>query len=197
MSSSDLASTTAADGRGRPLDLQRAEFARGRLLAMPLAGTIAWIAITIAGAMLPMHQAAWVIYIGTGMIVYLGLGISKLTGEDFLDKSKPKNVFDGLFFHCVGASLLGWGIAIPLALADPTALPLGVGILAGTMWLPMGWIIRHWIGAFHAIGRTALLLALHYAFPEDRYVAVPLGVVAMYLLTIPVLEHRWRALQGR
>jgi hypothetical protein len=176
----------------RSLEVQRREFSEGRLLAMPLAGTLAWIVIAIAGATLPMHQAAWVIYIATGSIAYLGMGISKLTGEDFLDKSKPKNTFDGLFFHAVGASLLGWGIAIPLALADPTALPLGVGILAGTMWLPMGWIIRHWIGAFHAIARTALLLVLHYAFPEDRYVAVPLGVVAMYLVSIPVLELRWR-----
>ena len=191
MSSSDR----VEDGRDRPLDVQRAEFVRGRLLAMPLAGTIAWAVIAIAGAALPMHQAAWVVYIATGMIVYLGMGLSKLTGEDFLAKGKPKNAFDALFFHCVGASLLGWGIAIPLALADPTALPLGVGILAGTMWLPMGWIIRHWIGAFHAIARTALLLALHYAFPEDRYVAVPLGVVAMYLVTIPVLERRWRAMR--
>lgn len=176
----------------RSLEVQRREFSDSRLLAMPLAGTLAWIVIAIAGATLPMHQAAWVIYIATGSIAYLGMGLSKLTGEDFLDKSKPKNTFDGLFFHTVGASLLGWGIAIPLALADPTALPLGVGILAGTMWLPMGWIIRHWIGAFHAVGRTALLLVLHYAFPEDRYVAVPLGVVAMYLVSIPVLELRWR-----
>lgn len=178
----------------RSLELQRREFSEGRLLAMPLAGTLAWSVIAIAGATLPMHQAAWVLYIATGMIAYLGMAISKLTGEDFLDKSKPKNTFDGLFFHCVGASLLAWAIAIPLALADGSALPLGVGILAGTMWLPMGWIIRHWIGAFHAIGRTALLLALHYAFPEDRYVAVPLGVVVMYLVTIPVLERRWRRL---
>ena len=192
-----MSSEPKANGRERPLEIQRREFTDGRLLAMPLAGTLAWIVIAIAGALLPMHLAAWVIYLATGSIVYLGMGISKLTGEDFLDKSKPKNVFDGLFFYCVGASLLGWGIAIPLALADPTALPLGVGIVAGTMWLPMGWIIQHWIGAFHAIGRTALLLALHYAFPEDRYVAVPLGAVAMYLLTIPVLEHRWRKLQVR
>ena len=189
MSSSDRID----DGRARPLDLQRAEFKQGRLLAMPLAGTLAWIVIAVAGATLPMHQAAWVIYIATGMIAYLGLGLSKLTGEDFLAKGKPKNAFDGLFFHAVGASLLSWAIAIPLAMADPTALPLGVGILAGTMWLPMGWILQHWVGAFHAIGRTVLLLALHYAFPEDRYVAVPLGVVAMYLLTLPILEHRWRS----
>ena len=187
-----MSSEALCDGRERPLEVQRREFTEGRLLAMPLAGTLAWTVIAIAGALLPMHQAAWVIYIATGMIVYVGLGLSKLTGEDFLDKSKPKNVFDALFFHCVGASLLGWGIAIPLALADGSALPLGVGILAGTMWLPMGWIIKHWIGAFHAIGPTVLLLVLHYAFPEDRYVAVPLGVVAMYLVTIPVLEHRWR-----
>ena len=137
------------DGIGRPLEIQRAEFAAQRGLAMPLAGTIAWAAVAVAGWFLPESTMLLVLVIATGMIAYLGMGLSKLTGEDFLDKSKPKNVFDRLFFYCVGASLLGWGIAIPLALADPTALPLGVGILAGTMWLPMGWIINHWVGAFH------------------------------------------------
>lgn len=180
----------------RSLEEQRRDFSAGRLLAMPLAGALAWTVIAIAGATLPMHQAAWVLYIATGTIVYVGMGLSKLTGENFLDKSKPRNSFDTLFFHCVGASLLGWGIAIPLALVDGSALPLGVGILAGTMWLPMGWIIGHWIGAFHAIARTVLLLTLHYAFPEDRFVAVPLGVVAMYLVTIPVLEHRWSSIRA-
>lgn len=109
---------------------------------MPLAGTLAWTVIAIAGAMLPMHQAVWVPYIATGCIAYVGIGLSKLTGEDFLDKSKPKNAFDALFFHCMGASLLSFGIAIPFVLVDGTALPL--------------------------------------------------GVVAMYPVSIPVLELRWR-----
>ncbi len=37
-----------------PLDRQHADFIRHELLVMPIAGTIAWAAIGVAGALLPM-----------------------------------------------------------------------------------------------------------------------------------------------
>jgi hypothetical protein len=43
----------------RSLDEQRAEYARRRGLAMPLAGLIAWTLIGIAGASLPPTLAVW------------------------------------------------------------------------------------------------------------------------------------------
>jgi hypothetical protein len=42
----------------------------------------------------------------TGFIAYLGIMLSRFTGENFLDKNKPQNVFDSLFFHCVATALL-------------------------------------------------------------------------------------------
>ena len=72
--------------------------------------------------------------------------LSRFTGENFLDKSRPKNAFDSLFMLTVKMSLLVYAIAIPFFLRDYTSLPLSVGILTGLMWLPISWIIRHWIG---------------------------------------------------
>jgi len=60
------------------------------------------------------------------------------------------------------------------------------------MWAPFSWIIQRWIGLFHAIGRTALVLITWYAFPAGRFVAVTLTIVLVYLVTIAVLESRWR-----
>ncbi len=181
----------------RSLDQQRLEFSQSRFLAMPLAGTIAWLIVALAGLFLPLPQAALALFIATGMTVYLGMFISRFTGENFLDKTKPKNAFDALFFHTVAMSLLVYGIAIPFFLADPTSLPLTVGILAGLMWVPLSWMIRHWIGIFHGAVRTLLVVAVWYAFPADRFVAVPLTIVGVYLVSIAVLESRWRALQTR
>ncbi|GAA4854843.1 DUF7010 family protein [Luteimonas vadosa] len=178
------------------LDAQREAFASRRFLAMPLAGSIAWTIVAIGGATLPLALAVWVLFLATGMIVWLGVGLSRLTGEDFMDKTRPKNAFDALFFSTVAMALLAWAIAIPFFRADPTSLPLSVGILSGMMWLPLSWTIRHWIGWFHAIVRTALVLVAHYAWPDHRFVAVPLAIVAIYLVTIVVLERRWRARQG-
>ncbi len=185
------------DGRGRSLEVQRAEFRAGRGLAMPLAGTLAWMAVGVSGLFLPEATMLWVLVIATGMIAYLGMALSKLTGEDFLDKSKPKNVFDTLFFVAMGQALLAYAIAIPFGITDPSAMPLGIAVLSGAMWMVYSWIVDHWVGYAHAIARTLAVLVLHYAFPDQRYVVIPAAVVALYLVVIAVQERRWRALQLR
>ena len=174
------------------LDQHRALFARSPFLAMPVAGAIAWTAIGIAGAILPVHLAAWALFIGTGMIFSLGLLVARFTGEDLLGRQRPGNPFDALFMRTVAMAWLVFAIAIPFFRLDPSSLPLTVGILAGLMWLPFGWMIQHWVGTFHAVTRTALCLVAWYAFPEQRFVAIPAVIVATYLVTIVALVRRPR-----
>ncbi|MEO7072825.1 MAG: hypothetical protein ABI300_07695 [Rhodanobacter sp.] len=179
----------------RSLDEQRDEFSRRRFLAMPLAGAIAWTLVGLAGVFATPVQVAWTLFIATGSIAYLGMLLSRFTGENFLDKTRPKNTFDTMFFLTVGMSLLVYAIAIPFFLRDYTSLPLSVGILTGLMWIPLSWIIRHWIGMAHAVCRTLLVLAAWYLFPTLRFVVIPALIVAIYVFTMLVLESRWRGLQ--
>ena len=172
------------------LEEQRAEFSNRKFLAMPIAGMIAWALIGIAGATLPLSGKVWAVYIGTGMIFYLGLAVAKFTGEDLLGRNRPKNVFDRLFMNGVCGALLVYALAIPFFLEEPTSLPLTVGVLAGLMWMPFSWIIQHWVGIFHAVSRTLLCVAAWYMYPEDRFVAVPLVIVGVYAVTIAILVHR-------
>ena len=174
------------------LTAHREAFARRRFLAMPLAGALAWTVVGIGGATLSIAGAVWVLFIATGAIAYLGIGLSRFTGEHFMDRSRPRNPFDALFFSTVAMALLVYAIAIPFFMVEPTSLPLSVGILTGLMWLPTTWLMRHWVGAFHAIARTVLVLAAWLAWPEARFVAVPAVIVAIYAVTIVVLERRWR-----
>ena len=118
--------------------------------------------------------------------------VSRFTGENLLDEQRPKNVFDSLFLHTVAMAVLVYAIAIPFFLADYTSLPLSVGILSGLMWLPLSWIIGHWVGTFHTLARTALITAVWYLFPLSRFIVVPAVIAAVYLVTIIVLEVRWR-----
>lgn len=181
----------------RSLEEQRREYASRRGIAMPLAGLIAWALIGVVGALAPPLVAVWTLFIATGFIVLLGMRISRYTGEDFLAKDRPRNAFDSLFFHTVAMSLMVYAIAIPFFEEDYTSLPLTVGILSGLMWLPLSWIVQHWVGAAHAIVRTVLVVAVWYAFPHARFVAVPAAIVVVYLVTIVVLEQRWRAVLKR
>lgn len=176
----------------RSLDEQLAEFARNRFLAMPIAGTIAWTVTGIAGAFLPVNLAAWVLFIMTGSTFGIGLLVAQLIGEDLLGKTRPANVFDSLFMHTLVMAWLVFAIAIPFFMIEPTSLPLTVGILAGLMWVPFSWMIQHWIGLFHGIARTVLIVAAWYLFPEHRFVVIPAIIVATYLVTIVVLMKRPR-----
>lgn len=159
---------------------------------MPLAGLIVWTLIGVAGAFLSPILAVWSLFIGAGFIAYLGIVLSRFTGEDFLDKRKPKNAFDSLFFHCVAMALVVYAIAIPFFRVDYTSLPLTVGILSGLMWIPFSWIVQHWVGIFHTAARTVLVTAAWYLAPHLRFVLIPAVIVCVYAVTIVVLEQRWR-----
>jgi hypothetical protein len=179
----------------RTLEEQRREFASRRGIAMPLAGMVAWSVVGVAGVFLPPGPEVWVLFGATGSILFLGIFFSRFTGENFLDKQRPKNVFDSLFLHTVAMAVLVYAIAIPFFQSDYTSLPLSVGILSGLMWLPLSWIIGHWVGTFHTLARTALVTAVWYAFPRYRFIVVPAVIVAVYAVTIVVLEMRWRRIR--
>ncbi len=174
------------------LDTQLAAFRQRRFLAMPLAGAIAWLGVLAAGQLLAPSWHLLAVFVLTGCIVYLGMGLSQLTGERFMDRTRPKNRFDGLFMLCVGQALLAYAIAIPVALRDPGSVVFTVGMLTGFMWLPCAWLMGHWVAAFHAIARTLLILAAWLIAPEQGMVWVPLIVLAMYAISIAALERRWR-----
>lgn len=177
-------------GNQRTLEEQKEEFKSKKLLASPIAGLIAWLIVAISGIILPDNITVWVLFIATGSIVYLAMGISKLTGEDYLDKRKPKNTFDNLFFLTVAQAILVYSIAIPFFIVDYTSLPLTVGILTGLMWVPLTWIIDHWVGLFHSIVRTILVLILWYLFPSDRFVVIPIAIIIVYIISIIILKNR-------
>ena len=180
----------------KTLEQQREEFVNSSFLATPLAGLIAWLIIGIAGLFLPIQYVVWTLFIATGSIVYLGMFISKFTGENFLEKNKPKNEFDKLFMFTVVQALLVFAIALPFFMVDYSSLPLTVGILTGLMWVPFTWIIKHWIGMFHAIVRTIVVLVLWYTLPEQRFVAIPFAIVIIYIVTIIILAKRKRVSTG-
>ena len=174
----------------RTLEIQRNEFSNRKFLATPLAGLLVWAIIGIVGMFASKVVAVWSIFIGTGSIVYLGLFISKFTGENFMDKTKPKNEFDSLFLFTAGQAILVYSIAIPFFMLDYSSLPMSVGILTGLMWLPFSWIIQHWVGIFHTLIRTMVVLALWYLLPEQRFVSIPFAIVGIYIVTLVILNSR-------
>jgi hypothetical protein len=183
-------------GTHATLSEQRESFKKQRFMASPISGLIVWLFVGLSGLFLTDRQTVWVLFIGTGSIVYLGMFISRFTGENFMDKSKPKNAFDTLFFYTVAMALLVYSIAIPFFIIDYSSFPLTVGILTGLMWLPFSWIVQHWVGIFHTVARTFLIVGAWYTFPKQRFVIIPFIIVFIYCITLVVLDKRWKEANG-
>ena len=168
----------------------RADFGHSRMIAMPIAGAIAWTVTGICGAFLRQGLAAWALFICTGMTFWLGVLIGPLVGEDLLGRKRKNTEMDKLFLLTVLMSNLVWAIAIPFFMIHPSSLPLSVGILAGLMWVPLSWMMQHWVGLFHGITRTVLVVAAWYLFPAQRFVVIPGVIVIIYVISIYVLATR-------
>ena len=173
----------------RTLRELREQFGRSRFLAMPIAGAIAWSAAGAFGAILPADQASIALFFCMPAVFPLGLLFARFTGEDLFG-TKSRNELDSLFMLGILMANLVWAIAIPFWMMDPSSLPLTGGILAGLMWIPFSWIIQHWVGLFHAITRTVLIMAAWFLFPDHRFVIMPVVIVVMYLITIVALATR-------
>ncbi len=178
------------------LEQQREQFKQNRFIAMPLAGTIVWALLGICAPFVSELTITWMLYIGTGAIFYLGAGLSYLTGERFFTKKVTRNSFDRLFFVGLGMSLMVFAIALPVAAIDHTTVPLSIGILAGLMWMPLSWAIEHWVGYFHTLTRTFGIVAAWYLFPEARVEAISAVIVAVYIVSLITLEHRFQSIKS-
>ncbi len=173
----------------RTLSELRAEFGRSRFLAMPIAGTVAWFAAGVFGAILPAEQAALALFLCMPAVFPLGILFARFTGEDLFGTTS-RNELDSLFMLGMLMANLVWAIAIPFWMIEPSSLPLSAGILAGLMWIPFSWIIQHWVGLFHSISRTVLITLAWFLFPDHRFVLIPAIIVIVYLITIIVLVKR-------
>jgi hypothetical protein len=179
------------------LDEQLIQFRNSRFIAMPIAGAIAWTVIGLVGAFGSLFAAVWSVYIGTGVIFYLGIGVGKLIGEDVLGREQKGNAFDRLFLLGAVQAIAVYSIAIPFFQQETSSLPMSVGILTGLMWIPFSALAGHWVGLFHGLSRTGLIVLVYYLLPEHRFVAIPAVIVGLYIVTIAILVVRYQAIEAK
>ena len=179
-----MQTTTAAT-----LDDMRIQFERagGRTLAFPIAGTLAWMVAGVLGTQLSEERASYALFICNGLILPVAMLLAKWRGEDVMSTHTD---LDRLFGRSMVMVNLVWTIGIPFWLVMPSSLPLSIAVLSGLHWIVYGWIVQHWIGMFHAVTRAALAVVCWFAFPDYRFVVIPVVVVMMYAITIYVLATR-------
>ncbi|GGM77730.1 DUF7010 family protein [Shewanella xiamenensis] len=179
------------------LDQQLIEYRQKRALAMPVSGMIVWTLLFILSFILPASQMVMATFIGTGSIVYLAMGVSRLTGENIsFKKSTDRNWFETVFLAAMGMSFLTFSISIPFFMENYLALPFALAVQTGLMWLVFGVLAAQKVAIVHAIVRTVACVAAFMLWPELSFQLQPLIVVVCYGFSIPLMERRWKIQQN-
>ncbi|WP_434927057.1 DUF7010 family protein [Shewanella sp. HL-SH2] len=180
----------------KSLDQQLIEYRQLRALAMPLSGMIVWSLLLVLSFVLPASEMIMAVFIGTGSIVYLAMGVSRLTGENIQFKKKhQRNWFESVFLAAMGMSLLTFAISIPFFMENYLALPFALAVQTGLMWLVHGVLAAQKVAIVHAVVRTAACVTAFLLWPELSFQIQPFIVVCCYGFTIPAMELSWRRQQ--
>lgn len=170
------------------IDTMRDELAAitKRGIGMPIAGMVYWIAMAASGAMLTPHNAALVMFIATGGVFPLGWWLTKLAGGNLMHKGHALASL-GMVLNFV--QLAYWPLVIFVFHRDPMLVPVALGSLFGSHFLPYGWFYRS--RGYTTLGIAAPIVAtlLQLAAPARAFVLVPLGMAACYAVAVALLQR--------
>ena len=162
-----------------------------RGIGMPMAGMLYWLAMAVFGAKLTPHNAALVMFIATGVVFPIGWWLTKLAGGNLMHKGHPLSSL-GMILNFV--QLAYWPLVIVVFHRDPMLVPLALGSLFGSHFLPYSWLYKSRGYAFLAIGTAVVATAGIFVFRRPLYDLVPLLAAACYAVTVAMLLSEIRAL---
>jgi hypothetical protein len=169
------------------LDTLRADAARvaKRGVGMPMAGMVFWLASAAFGVWFNPKQAAFLMFIATGMVFPLGLLFSKLIQSDIMAKSPLSGL--GMVLNFV--QLFYWPVIILVSWLDARYVPFVFAVLFGSHFLPYGWFYRS--RGYYTLGIFGPLASLivQIAKPELGRISVPLTMFAVSAVAVAMV---WR-----
>ncbi|NOT73602.1 MAG: hypothetical protein HOP08_01650 [Cyclobacteriaceae bacterium] len=149
-------------------------------IGLPAAGTVYWVALAIAGTKLTPQQWYPVAAAASGLIFPLGILLARPLKSDVLAKSP----LTSLMLPALIGMLMFWPLAIAGASIDVSFFPLALAVGMGMHWPVVGWMYGGKIFLFHGIARAVGCTFLWFAFPDERFVWIPIYVAVIYFVTI-------------
>lgn len=157
-----------------------------RGIGMPIAGMVYWLAMAGLGALLAPRSAALAMFFGTGAVFPLGWWLTKLAGGNLMHKGHPLTSL-GMVLNFV--QLAYWPIVLAIFGHEPLLVPLALGSLFGSHFLPYGWFYRSRGYTMLGIAAPVVATLLQIAAPARAFVLIPLGMAACYAVAIAMLQR--------
>ena len=148
---------------------------------MPLAGFIAWSALSLACFFMRDSLPAYAAFIAAAIPFPLSMLIDRLRGQPSISVSSSQNPVTRLFmqFISVVALLIPFVVISAQTAGDLDLLVLGLAILAGMIWVPHGWGADDPAGFIHFAMRAILCYTAFFLAPEGLKGAAIAGTAAL------------------
>jgi hypothetical protein len=180
------------DYSGISLADARRDYLATSTTAMPIAGFIAWSALTIAAFILADRLPSYAPFIAAAIPFPLAVIIDKMRGAPGLQLDSRRNPVTQLFmsFITVVALLIPFVIIAAQAAHNLDILILGLAILAGLVWVPHGWGADDPAGFVHFVMRAVLCYVAYLFAPEGVRGAAIAGAAALtYIYAITAMRR--------
>ena len=149
-------------------------------IALPAAGCIYWLALSIAGIYLTPKMWFLASAFSSGLIFPLGLLLAKPLKSNVMI-STPLTSLTG---PALISMLMFWPLAIAGSSTNVSFFPLALAVGMGMHWPVIGWMYGKKVYLFHGVARALGATMLWYVFPDQRFVLIPAFVSIIYLITI-------------
>ena len=145
----------------------------------PIAGTIFWLLLGVAGFFL--SERTWCVVILSAAVVATPIAI--ILFKKLVSHLALKSPLATLILPALLPVALSLGMAVPAFFSDLSLVPLALVIGLASHWPAVGWLYETSIFTVHAIVRVLLAVAIWFLFPEARFTLLPLSTAVLYAVT--------------
>ncbi|MBS4178573.1 DUF7010 family protein [Lederbergia citrea] len=155
-----------------------------------LSGALYWLVMGILGLIMGVdQQLALVFLLGTGSIFPLAILIGNMLKVNILSKN-PLGVLGGIIGGIQCFYLPVW---IVIYMEHYELIPMVIGVLGASHFLPYLWIYQSKIYLFLTIIMAGISFVFGYIFIDQAFLLVPFSLALLYLITVIGLKFETKA----
>lgn len=153
----------------------------GKGYPMFIAGIIFWLLMGVGGLFVPQNVMVWVYLFGIGLVLPLGILVSKVVQVNFLATHNPLSAIGGLVG---GIQIFFAPIIILIAYQQPDWIPFVVGVLTGAHFLPYVAIYQSKGYIFQTVATVLAASVIGFVWMDRAYSLIPFSLIIVYSITL-------------
>jgi hypothetical protein len=166
----------------------------GKGYPMFIAGVIFWLMMGVGGLFVPQPIMVWVYLFGIGLVLPLGILVSKVIHVNFLATHNPLSTIGGLVG---GIQIFFAPIIILVAYQQPNWIPFIVGVLTGAHFLPYVAIYQSKAYLFQTVATVLTVSLIGFGWMDHAYLLIPISLIIVYSITLFWLIKEAKAVKGK